>query len=232
MQALFQQDLCPPTINQASHKPGHIQECGPDPSHSTPTADLLWEPDLTLSGRTKVISGSNDGFKSRNTLQQPNLSKSYRCGTPKVHIFKLCAFLNHFFNCNFFLCITHTSGGEESSEWWATAGTSTEHERARAKTLYERKCAASCHADSTSSFFMTLSSERPTSRRGESDYAQRLERWSCKTQERKMEGGKNNNFHLPKSLQRQEHHKQAWGSKRPSYGISHFYQASFSFFFF
>lgn len=50
MQALFQQDSCPPTINQASHKPGHIQECGPDPSHSTLTSDLLSEPDLTLSG--------------------------------------------------------------------------------------------------------------------------------------------------------------------------------------
>lgn len=89
MQALFQQDLCPPTINQASHKPGHIQECGPDPSHSTSTTDLLREPDLTLSGRTKVISGSNYGFKARNTVQQPNLSKF--CGTRQVRLFKLFA---------------------------------------------------------------------------------------------------------------------------------------------
>lgn len=187
------------------------------------------------SERAKVISGSNYGFKARSTVQQPNPSKFKHC---KSTFLKLCQkFLFHwiffffFFNVHFSRRVTRLRGWREfRTEWRATAGTGTKRQCARAKTLYERKCAASCRADSTSSFFTTLPSEPASGRRGESDYARGLERWTCKTQEGKMEGwGVGHNFHLPKSLQRQEHHKQTWGWKCPSYGISHFTRLDFFF---
>lgn len=107
MQALFQQDLCPPTINQGSHKPGHIQECGPDPSHSTSTTDLLWEPDLTLSGR-KWFLGQTMALRIGAQFDSQTHQNSTGVGRCKskfefqlMWFWKLFILLDFFFYCIF-----------------------------------------------------------------------------------------------------------------------------------
>lgn len=139
-----------------------------------------------------MISGSNHGFKDRNTVRQPNPSKFYRCGTMQVQIWistyvflKAISFIRFFFK---FPVTSHTSGVEESSKEsreprQEPAENTSVHVPRRSMSANVLRAVMTIPPPRFSR--ATLSSVPPLGRHGESDYAQRLERWSCKTQERR-----------------------------------------------
>lgn len=66
MCALFQQDLCPPTINQGSHKPGHIQGCQPDSAHTT--QKLTWlRAGFNFDGMQVHCGSKHEGMEGNNS---------------------------------------------------------------------------------------------------------------------------------------------------------------------